>query len=125
MHSNNINKLFWQTTITNSILFLIVILTVSFISFNTVTDILYSEMNIANKTILDQTKQNVDSQLKNIDMFITTLSKDSSLNKYTLNQTPDLMEKYEVHKMLIDAVNKNSMIINIYVYSDISKKSMG
>ena len=105
MHSNNINKLFWQTTITNSILFLIVILTVSFISFNTVTDILYSEMNIANKTILDQTKQNVDSQLKNIDMFITTLSKDSSLNKYTLNQTPDLMEKYEVHKMLIDAVN--------------------
>ncbi len=125
MHSNNINKLFWQTTITNSILFLIVILTVSFISFNTVTDILYSEMNIANKTILDQTKQNVDSQLKNIDMFITTLSKDSSLNKYTLNQTPDLMEKYEVHKMLIDAVNKNSMINNIYVYSDISKKSMG
>jgi len=61
MHSNNVSRLFWQTTITNSILFLIVILVVSAISFNTVTDILYNEMNIANKTILDQTMQNVDS----------------------------------------------------------------
>ena len=122
MHSNNISKLFWQTTITNSILFLIVILTVSSISFNTVTDILHSEMNIANKTILDQTKQNIDSQLKNIDMYISNLSKDSFLNEFTLNSSPDAIKKYTANTMLTNAVNKNSMINNIYVYSDVSKR---
>lgn len=75
MHSNNVNKLFRLTAITNSILFLIVIVAVSSISFSTVTNILYSELSIANRTILYQTMQNVDSQLKNIDIYISTWQK--------------------------------------------------
>ena len=84
MHSNNVNKLFRLTAITNSVLFLIVIFAVSSISFSTVTDILYSELSVANRTILYQTMQNVDSQLKNIDMYISNLAKDRTINEYIL-----------------------------------------
>lgn len=124
MRSNNVSRLFWQTTITNSILFLIVILVVSAISFNTVTDILYNEMNIANKTILDQTMQNVDSQLKNIDIYVSELAKNSLINSYALNLAPSPLDKYNTKETIIDTINKNGMINDIILYSDITKDTL-
>lgn len=96
MHSNNVNKLFRLTAITNSVLFLIVIFAVSSISFSTVTDILYSELSVANRTILYQTMQNVDSQLKNIDMYVSNLAKDRTINEYIINPSPAPLAKFDV-----------------------------
>lgn len=124
MRSNNVSRLFWQTTITNSILFLIVILVVSAISFNTVTDILYNEMNIANKTILDQTMQNVDSQLKNIDTYISELAKDRDINNYILNPAPSPLDKYSAKLIITETANKNGMINDLILYSDITKTTL-
>ena len=117
MHSNNVNKLFRLTAITNSVLFLIVIFAVSSISFSTVTDILYSELSVANRTILYQTMQNVDSQLKNIDMYISNLAKDRTINEYILNPAPDPIAKFDVSQIVADAKDKNAMISEIFIYS--------
>lgn len=117
MHSDNVNKLFRLTAITNSVLFLIVIFAVSSISFSTVTDILSGELTIANRTILYQTMQNVDSQLKNIDMYVSNLAKDRTLNEYMFNQLPTPMAKYEISQIIADAKDKNAMINDVYIYS--------
>lgn len=93
MHSNNVNKLFRLTAITNSILFLIVIVAVSSISFSTVTNILYSELSIANRTIHYQTMQNVDSQIKNIDIYISNLAKNIEINNYVFEESPSPLIK--------------------------------
>ena len=121
MHSNNVNKLFRLTAITNSILFLIVIVAVSSISFSTVTNILYSELSIANRTILYQTMQNVDSQLKNIDIYISNLAKNREINNYVFEESPSPLIKYEIKQTLSDAVSKNGMINDIILYSGVTK----
>lgn len=117
MHSNNVNKLFRLTAITNSVLFLIVIFAVSSISFSTVTDILYSELSVANRTILYQTMQNVDSQLKNIDMYVSNLAKDRTINEYIINPSPAPLAKFDVAQIVADAKDKNAMISEIFIYS--------
>lgn len=125
MHTKNVNRLFRQTIFINTILFFIVVITVCQISFTKVSNILTDEMETANKTILEQTMQNVDSQLVNIDILVSDLAKKREINDFSENFEPDSMTLFSVNEKICDIVNKNISLSDLQLYSKITNTVIG